>query len=387
MSQQTEAKVANNESQYKLSDEQIDIVLRNWWRILGITEITCVFCGKPVFSEFNTTRYRLYKFTRFAAKYTVFRGIGNKFGPLFFCVYDTNHFDKIEICVHSFFNQLVEEWIVPGNYTRPQIFICPITEISQANYKKIPENIMKYPYRIVSLWDLYAVLGSVSGNIGYTFDYKLYDNLPIEYNKKDYANICDYDVICKILNAIPNDVIEYKRIMNECSPYIELVRRRVVETNNTTEQVSGVFFGGIDEGFYRDYEVDQFYRPVIHKPYIGPTDVKNMGKWGEYKPIMTKKEYYELIERLDPEKYKSILAMDKLEAEGFEPLRKALKNKNKMEIVEVEVEDEPEVEVEDEPEPEAEQESDDNQEDSDSEDDYNVLDENALDEGEAEEME
>jgi hypothetical protein len=219
---------------------------------------------------------------------------------LFFIVIDTNHFDKIEISVCSWFNHLIEPYIVPGNVTRPQIFICTLSELSQNNYKKINENMFTSPYRIVSLWDLYTIIGSHTGNFGYTYDYVLYDDLPLEYNGRDYAYISTYDPFVRIINAIPGDVIEYKRIINECSPYVELMRRRVVD-NGLSTAVVGFFQGIADKNFYRDYEIDAFYKPIDHVPYKGPTNVRNMGEWPKHPPIMSKEEYYTIVQELDPE--------------------------------------------------------------------------------------
>ena len=147
----------------------------------------------------------------------------------------------------------------------------------------------------MSLWDAYPIVGSYTGRIGYTYGYRLLTGLPLEYNGRDYSAITDYDIMCKIMNAIPGDVIEYTRIMNECSPYAELIRRRCIETLTTAATTSGCFTGGVDKEFYRDYEIDCMNRLIEHVPYIGPTDVKNMGTWPKLKPIMTKDEYYHLI--------------------------------------------------------------------------------------------
>ena len=62
------AKAKQNTYQYKLTPEQVDICLRNWWRMLGIHTVTCVFQGKPVFSKYNINRFKVAHYTRFAEK-------------------------------------------------------------------------------------------------------------------------------------------------------------------------------------------------------------------------------------------------------------------------------------------------------------------------------
>lgn len=334
-------KVKQNVYKYKLTDDQVDICLRNWWKILNIETVTCLFRGRPLFSKYNINRFHITRYTRFADKYTLFRCEGNCYGTLFFVVVDTNHFDRVEIAVCSWFNHLIEPYIVPGNLTRPQIFICTMSELTPNNYKKISENMFMTPYRVVSLWDLYTIIGSHTGNLGYTFDYKLIDDLPeLEYNQRDYAYISTYDPFVRIINAIPGDVIEYKRIINECSPYIELMRRRVVD-NGLSTAVVGYFQGIADKAFYRDYEIDAFYKPVNHPEYLGPTNVRNMGEWPKNPPIMTKEEYYTIIKDLDPNQYKYVLEEDKLRETNFECYKKELKQRNiKAAEEEEEIEDE-----------------------------------------------
>lgn len=322
-----EAKVKQNIYKYKLTDAQVDICLRNWWRLLEIKSATCIFRGRPLYSKYNTNRFNIAHHTRFADRYTVYRCEGNQYGILFFIIIDTNHFDKIELSVCSWFNHLIEPYIVPGNLTRPQIFICTMSELSDNNYKKISESMFINPYRVCSLWDLYTIIGSHTGNFGYTSDYKLIDNLPVEYNGRDYAYISTYDPFVKVINAIPGDVIEYKRIINECSPYIEVMRRRVVD-NGLSTTVVGYFQGIADKDFYRDYEIDAFYKPINRPAYIGPTNVKNMGEWPKNPPIMEKEEYYTILKELSPSHYEYILKEDKHRAENFASFKKEIKRKN-----------------------------------------------------------
>jgi hypothetical protein len=330
-------KVKESDYKHKLFPEQTDAVLKNWWRLLNIKEVVCIFNGKPNFSDYNINKFRIPRYTRFATRYTVFHCKGNDYGDLFFIVIDTNHFDKIEISICSWFDHMFEPYIVPGNYTRPQIFICTLSELTTNNYEKIPDYLFIGPYRIVSLWDMYSVIGSMTGRTGYTYGYKLFTDLPLEYNGRDYAGITNYDPMCKILNAIPSDVIEYKRIINECSPYVETMRRRVL---NVSASNSGCFTGGADRTFYRDYEVDHLNRLINRPAYLGPKDVKNMSEWPKLEPILTKKEYYDTIKRTDPNQYAVVLEEDQHMAENYESFKKGKKSmRHRINVVTVEDDD------------------------------------------------
>ena len=99
-------------------------------------------------------------------------------------------------------------------------------------------------YRFVSLAEMYPMIGSKEGIFGLTYDYKI---VPYEvaYNGRAYPIIFDYDVIVKILNAIPGDIICCKRVLNEGSPYGEYYIRKVTSTASDINIInpSGICYG------------------------------------------------------------------------------------------------------------------------------------------------
>ena len=99
-------------------------------------------------------------------------------------------------------------------------------------------NLLPCSYRIISMVNMYNLLGSKSRTMGYyTRDYELCEGDEL-YNSGDYAIIKDSDIAARILNAFPGDLIICKILLNETCPYYEYAVRRVVATTYGGEEAS-----------------------------------------------------------------------------------------------------------------------------------------------------
>lgn len=222
-----------------LSKKQIDTVMKNWFNILGIKEHKIISTGKPIFSKENEEKWGLQHITKFADNYTLYRGDGNEIGPMFFIVIETDKFDKLNISACSWYYHIFENEIKKnGESKRPQVYICPAYVVTDTMLLHVPINIMPCLYRFVSLCEIYPMIGSSEGLYGLSYDYELVKNPGMPYNGRTYSVIYDMDLMVKILNAIPGDVIQYKRVLTEGSPYGEFCRREVVSTANDINIIS-----------------------------------------------------------------------------------------------------------------------------------------------------
>lgn len=222
-----------------LSKKQIETTLKNWFDILGITKYEILSQGKPVFSKENEEKWKLQHITKFADNYTLYRGDGNEVGPMFFIIIETNKFDKLNISACSWYYHIFENEIKNDpKYKRPQVYICPAFVVTDTMLLHVPINVLPCLYRFVSLCELYPMIGSSEGLYGLSYDYTLIKDSAMPYNGRSYSIIYDRDPIVKILNALPGDVIQYKRVLSEGSPYGEYYRREVVSTTNDINIIS-----------------------------------------------------------------------------------------------------------------------------------------------------
>lgn len=228
-----------------LTKEQIEITLSNWFKVLGVTSHEKIADGKPVFSKENEEKWNLPHITKFADNYTVYRCKAGKppsYIPstehteniikqpetLFIITLETDKFDKLNISACIWYYHLFEKEL-DKNVERPQVFICPAFVITDAMTLHVPINILPCLYRFVSLCEMYPMIGSKNGLFGMSYDYKII-KCDEPCNGRKYSIIYDYDVMSKILNALPGDIIECKRILFEGTPYCEYYRREVINT-------------------------------------------------------------------------------------------------------------------------------------------------------------
>ena len=221
-----------------LTKEQIETVMKNWCKILNLSNLKTIFTGKPVFSKHNEELYGLPHITKFADNYTVYEALCNGNGSsndsgaynMYFIVLEADKFDKLNVSACCWFYHLFEDKINKNGINgRPQVYICPAYVITDTMFLHVPVNIIPCLYRFASLAEMYPMIGSKEGLFGMTYDYKI---IPFEpaYNGRIYPTIFDYDVIVKILNAVDGDIIQCKRVLSEGSPYGEYYFRRVMST-------------------------------------------------------------------------------------------------------------------------------------------------------------
>lgn len=234
-----------------LNKEQIDITMNNLCRVLNLKNLKTLFTGKPIFSKENEEKYGLIHITKFADNYILYEAEFNdkltspEKNYMYFIILEADKFDKLNITACSWFYHMFEDRInKQGINNRPQVYICPAYVITDTMFLHIPTNIMPCLYRFVSLAEMYPMIGSKEGIFGLTYDYKI---VPYEvaYNGRAYPIIFDYDVIVKILNAIPGDIICCKRVLNEGSPYGEYYIRKVTSTASDINIInpSGICYG------------------------------------------------------------------------------------------------------------------------------------------------
>lgn len=229
-----------------LSKKQIETTLTNWFKILGIKEHKILSSGKPVFSKENEEKWGLQHITKFAENYTLYRCDGNEVGPMFFIVIETDKFDKLNISACSWYYHFFESEIKPSTLnSRPQVYICPAFVVTDSMLLHVPINVLPCLYRFVSLCEVYPMIGSSEGLYGLSYDYQIVKDVKMSYNGRTYSVIYDRDPMVKVLNAMPNDIIQYKRVLSEGSPYGEYYRREVASTANDINIISpsGICYG------------------------------------------------------------------------------------------------------------------------------------------------
>lgn len=251
-----------------LSKTQIQNTLKNLCNCLEIPyPLKKLSEGKPVFSAETIQKYKLPKITKFAENYTLYEGTSKKNNEnldMFFIVIETNKFDKQNLMACIYYWHMIEskvksiqpptikptaddpeafETVVP--LSRPQVYICPAFVVTETMLKQhIPINLLPCLYRFAPLTEMYPLIGSANGIGGFTYDYDRTPYKPL-YNKREYPIVFDSDPIVKILNAMPGELIQCKRIIFEASPYVETHIRVVQEIKNTINNIkpSGICYG------------------------------------------------------------------------------------------------------------------------------------------------
>ena len=88
--------------------------------------------------------------------------------------------------------------------------------IKDAEFDRIPTNLLKCPYRLVRLTKLHPITGSPNGIEGFATEYELLkDEKPISFNNKKYPYIFDYDPGSIIVNALPGELVRAKLFYND----------------------------------------------------------------------------------------------------------------------------------------------------------------------------
>lgn len=229
-----------------LTEKQINTVLDHWWTVLGLTSHKKLYDGKPVFSAENEKKWNLPHLTKFADHYMLWECKGDSDITFYFIILEATRFDKVNIQACIWFSHYFEDTVYQTQTVRPEVFICPAYVITDAMLIHVPVNILPCMYRFVPLPVIYPMLGGRNSIFSMTYDYILIDPSDVD-NPKKYSLILDSDVAVKILNAIPGDIIQCKRVLFEVSPYGEFYRRIVTSTVTDVSEMakSGICQGAI----------------------------------------------------------------------------------------------------------------------------------------------
>lgn len=260
-----------------LTTEQIDTIIHNWSKILGAHSITTLYKGKPVFSTENINQWNLPRLTKFAENYVLYE-LDVKNGPnLYLITIETDKFDKVNIQACIWFYHFFSDKVYKTQNTRPEVFICPAFVVTDAMFHHVPVNIIPCIYRFVPLPTIYPMVGSKNTLFSSTWDYKRLELEEIQ-GTREYSLMLDSDPLVKILNALPGDTIQYKRVLFEGSPYTEYYRRTVQSTVTDVNIIapSGVCYGKIQGKVVETREDDDKPTKTTGGMKMGGKNIKNI---------------------------------------------------------------------------------------------------------------
>lgn len=243
-----------------LSEKQMNILLKNWFNILGVTKSEIVTSGKPKFNSEYESKYNIPHITKYANNYILYKCKTND-NILYFIIFEANKFDKYNFNACIWFYHLFEEELNKDdkykNELRPRVFICPNHVITSSMINHLPDDILPCTYRVISLCDIYPLIGSSTSLYGLAYDYKIANVDKKAYNNRNYPSLSDSDPVVKVLNAIPGDIIQYKRILFDASPFNEYYFREVKSvTYNYDDNVHNCIFYSVASSF-GDNSVEQ----------------------------------------------------------------------------------------------------------------------------------
>lgn len=229
-----------------LTKNQIQIILNNWCEVLGVTERKILYDGKPVFSAENIKLYKIPHLTKFADNYTLYECKRKNEPNLYIITFETDKFDKVNLQACIWFYHYFDDKVYTTQSVYPEVFICPAYVITTAMQLHVPINLIPCMYRFVPLPEIYPMIGSKNQMFSMTYDYKILKPEEIPENRQ-YSVLFDNDPVVKILNALPGDVIQYKRVLYEGCPYAEYYRREIVSTVEDINSISksGICYGKI----------------------------------------------------------------------------------------------------------------------------------------------
>lgn len=224
-----------------LTKDQITTTLTNLCSILELNNLKSIFNGKPSYNKEIEQKYNLKHITKFASNYSVYEARGKddnkKDYTMYFITLEANNVDKQNILAcewfyHLFSDNISVDGVLLHGRRAPQVYICPAYVISETLLSQFPTDVLPCLYRFATLTDMYPQIGSKNDIYGMVYNYKI-NNTRSRYMDKDFPSIDDGDVMIKILNAVPGDLIDAERLMNEVSVYRESTTRMVI--NNEME--------------------------------------------------------------------------------------------------------------------------------------------------------
>lgn len=235
-----------------LTPNQIDAIITNWSNILGATECKVLYKGKPVFSLENIKQWHLPHITKFANNYVLYELTIKDSANLYIITIETDKFDKVNIQACIWFYHYFEDKVYKTQNSRPEVFICPCFVVTPAMFNHVPINLLPCIYRFVPLPELYPLIGSRSGPWGMTWDYRRLTEEEVK-GTRSYSIMLDSDPVVKIMNGVPGDTIEHKRVLCEGSPYTEYYRRTI---QSTVTDINAIAPSGICYGRYQGKQVE-----------------------------------------------------------------------------------------------------------------------------------
>lgn len=238
-----------------LNDEQRETTIKNWFELLNMESVDKIIDeAHPKFTKDDIKKYNLKLVTKFANHYWVYKCIQKETKiPHFFIFVEATKFDLIFFRACSWYYHVFESELKPVNgydfNATCQIFLCPTFTIAAGMRTHVATDIFPTLYRFIPLTDVYLTLGSKAhdSKFGLAYDYKLtrYD-ANAEKKPKEYATILSSDVMARIMNANPGDVITHTRLLWESgTAYSEKYHRIVqrVASSLNVVQPDGKCFG------------------------------------------------------------------------------------------------------------------------------------------------
>lgn len=238
-----------------LNEEQREVTIKNWFELLNMETVEKIIDEPhPRFSKDDIKKYNLKLVTKFANHYWVYKCIQKETHiPHFFIFVEATKFDLIFFRACSWYYHIFEDELQPVNgydfNATCQVFLCPTFTIAAGMRTHVATDIFPTLYRFVPLADVYISLGSKApdSKFGLAYDYSLTRHDPnAEKKPKEYATILSSDVIARIMNANPGDVITHTRLLWESgTAYSEKYHRVVqrVASSLNVVQPDGKCFG------------------------------------------------------------------------------------------------------------------------------------------------
>lgn len=280
-------------SKNNLTQSQIDACVKNFAAIRHFDKIEKIFEGKPSFSDAAIQQIKSLglepvKITKFADNYTIYKLTDVVSKPKamnvdqvkliksydndikiknlndrieFMIVINSDKIDKQnylalqslyplihnDLCKNKGYSMLnggenseksTPDYIQYYKYNGGDCYVtvCPTNHIETAMQKHFNTRFLPCNYRVISLYDVYPIIGSKSqiwaSCLSKYFEVCEYEPL---YNGMNYSIIYDDEPLVKILNANIGDIIIGMHFINEIRPYGEFTIKQVTARNNDND--------------------------------------------------------------------------------------------------------------------------------------------------------
>lgn len=216
-----------------LTEEQIQITLKNLWMLRNLKMEKILYKGKPIFSKEIMEKYEYKHYTKFANNYIIYvcKSTEDNHKEIFITV-ETDHYDKQNILAISGFSHIIQDYINESvKYIRPYINICLCFVISQGMRSHIPIDVFNHvpmfsyipvKFRYIQMCRLYPMIGSKTKIGGLTFNYRLIkkdENEIKAYNNKSFSIVDGGEPMAIALNALDGDLLVCDRIIYDATAY------------------------------------------------------------------------------------------------------------------------------------------------------------------------